>query len=111
VQLLKGVELYGWYYMSVTVHKLLIHGADIIQNCIVPIGNLSEEASEGTAVNGVQSWLNFEMDVLIKTVQATQLEVRENPKQNKQIEQGGLQQWKLEIAELSKQIRELKGEI
>lgn len=40
------VELYGWYYMSATVHKLLIHGADIIKNCIVPIGILSEEASE-----------------------------------------------------------------
>ncbi|XP_026315853.1 uncharacterized protein LOC113227183 [Hyposmocoma kahamanoa] len=41
------VELYDWYYMSATVHKLLIHGADIIEkNNIVPIGTLSEEASE-----------------------------------------------------------------
>lgn len=43
----KYVELYDWYYMSSTVHKLLIHGADIIaSNNIVPIGSLSEEASE-----------------------------------------------------------------
>lgn len=41
------VELYDWYFMSATVHKLLIHGADIIEkNDIVPIGTLSEEASE-----------------------------------------------------------------
>lgn len=43
----KYVELYDWYYMSSTVHKLLIHGGDIIaENAIVPIGSLSEEASE-----------------------------------------------------------------
>ena len=43
----KYVDLYDWYYMSSTVHKLLIHGADIIEkNDIVPIGTLSEEASE-----------------------------------------------------------------
>lgn len=43
----KYVELYDWYYMPSTVHKLLIHGADIIaSNAIVPIGSLSEEASE-----------------------------------------------------------------
>ena len=43
----KYVELYDWFYMSSTVHKLLIHGADIIEkNDIVPIGTLLEEASE-----------------------------------------------------------------
>lgn len=43
----KYVELYDWFYMPSTVHKLLIHGADIIErNDIVPIGILSEEASE-----------------------------------------------------------------
>lgn len=43
----KYVLLYDWYYMSSTVHKLLIYGADIIEkNNIVPIGTLSEEASE-----------------------------------------------------------------
>lgn len=43
----KYVQLYDWYHMSATVHKLLIHGADIIaKNAIVPIGHFSEEASE-----------------------------------------------------------------
>lgn len=41
------VSLYNWYYMSATVHKVLLHGADIITcNAIIPIGDLSEEASE-----------------------------------------------------------------
>lgn len=41
------VELYNWYYMSSTVHTILLHGAEIIaSNAIVPIGSLSEEASE-----------------------------------------------------------------
>jgi hypothetical protein len=40
------VDLYGWYNMSPTVHKLLIHGADIIENAVLPIGQLSEEAQE-----------------------------------------------------------------
>lgn len=42
----KYVELYGWYFMSPTVHKILIHGGDIIDNALVPIGQLSEEAQE-----------------------------------------------------------------
>lgn len=42
----KYTELYNWYYMSATVHKVLIHGADIANVAIVPIGKLSEEASE-----------------------------------------------------------------
>lgn len=40
------VELYEWYYMPVTVHKILIHGADVINCAIVPIGQLSEEVQE-----------------------------------------------------------------
>lgn len=40
------VEKYGWYYMPASVHKLLIHGADIVQNALLPIGQLSEEAQE-----------------------------------------------------------------
>lgn len=39
------VELYNWYYMSATMHKILMHGADIANVAIVPIGKLSEEAS------------------------------------------------------------------
>lgn len=40
------VSKYSWYYMPVTVHKILIHGEDIIKNALVPIGQLSEEAQE-----------------------------------------------------------------
>ena len=40
------VTNYLWYNMSVTMHKLLIHGIDIISNMLVPIGQLSEEALE-----------------------------------------------------------------
>ena len=39
-------EKYQWYYMPVTLHKLLYHGADIIQSSVLPIGQLSEEALE-----------------------------------------------------------------
>ncbi|XP_076663948.1 uncharacterized protein LOC143370380 [Andrena cerasifolii] len=40
------VELYGWYYMPPTVHKILIHGQAIIAHAILPIGQLTEEAQE-----------------------------------------------------------------
>jgi hypothetical protein len=40
------VDLYDWYNMSPTVHKLLIHSADIIDNAVLPIGQLSEEVQE-----------------------------------------------------------------
>lgn len=32
--------------MPVSVHKILFHGKDIIASCILPIGQLSEEAQE-----------------------------------------------------------------
>lgn len=40
------VELYPWYYMPTTVHKILIHGAQIISSALLPIGQMSEEAQE-----------------------------------------------------------------
>lgn len=41
------VKLYGWFYMPASVHKILIHGAKIIDNFgLVPIGLLSEESQE-----------------------------------------------------------------
>lgn len=41
------VDLYHWYYMPASVHKVLAHGAAIIEHFgVVPIGNLSEEAAE-----------------------------------------------------------------
>lgn len=40
------VRVYPWFYLSTTVHKVLIHGAKIISSFLVPIGQLSEEAQE-----------------------------------------------------------------
>lgn len=40
------VELYNWYFMPVTIHKILIHGESIISSSFLPIGYLSEEAQE-----------------------------------------------------------------
>lgn len=41
------VGLYNWYAMPPSVHKILIHGAEIISFFnMIPIGKLSEEASE-----------------------------------------------------------------
>lgn len=37
---------YNWYYMPATLHKILIHGPSIIENSILPVGMLAEEASE-----------------------------------------------------------------
>ncbi|XP_063909076.1 uncharacterized protein LOC135126834 [Zophobas morio] len=45
------VKEYGWYYMPASVHKLLIHGGDIISSAILPIGQLSEEAQEARNKN------------------------------------------------------------
>ena len=40
------VSLYGWYYMPASVHKILLHGSEIISAALLPIGQLSEEAQE-----------------------------------------------------------------
>lgn len=40
------LNLYNWYIMPVTLHKVLLHGTEIIKHCIIPIGQMSEEASE-----------------------------------------------------------------
>lgn len=40
------VNLYPWYYMPVSVHKILLHGNKIIVAAVLPIGMLSEEAQE-----------------------------------------------------------------
>ena len=42
----KFVELYPWYYMPTSVHKILIHGSKIIESSLLPIGQMSEEAQE-----------------------------------------------------------------
>lgn len=40
------VKTFPWYYITPTVHLILIHGPDVIKNGIVPVGQLSEEAAE-----------------------------------------------------------------
>src|SRR6195952_2767429 len=40
------VELYPWCPMTPTLHKVLVHGPDIVENALLPIGQLSEEAAE-----------------------------------------------------------------
>lgn len=40
------VKLYEWYKMPASAHKILIHGADVMDTLLLPIGQLSEEASE-----------------------------------------------------------------
>lgn len=40
------VDTYMWYHMPPTVHKVLIHGAEIVNDCLLPMGELTEEAQE-----------------------------------------------------------------
>lgn len=40
------VKLYPWYYMPPSVHKVLIHGCNIMRKFNKPIGYFSEEAQE-----------------------------------------------------------------
>ncbi|XP_071652458.1 uncharacterized protein, partial [Temnothorax longispinosus] len=42
----KIVKSFDWYYMPTLVHKLLIHGPEIIQHSVLPIGQMSEDAQE-----------------------------------------------------------------
>ena len=40
------IDLYPWYPMTPTLHKILIHSSTVIKHALLPIGQLSEEASE-----------------------------------------------------------------
>lgn len=40
------ISFYNWFYMPASVHKILLHGAKIINHFLIPIGILSEEAQE-----------------------------------------------------------------
>lgn len=42
------LQIYGWYRMSATVHKILIHGADIIKSLPLPAGQFSEDVIEAS---------------------------------------------------------------
>ena len=40
------IEHYSWYHMPQSLHKILIRGADVIQQINIAIGSISEEAQE-----------------------------------------------------------------
>ncbi|XP_025411419.1 uncharacterized protein LOC112684234 [Sipha flava] len=40
------ISKYPWFYLPASVHKILIHETQIVENAILPIGLLSEEAQE-----------------------------------------------------------------
>lgn len=40
------VQTYPWHRMTVTLHKILVHGEEIIENSTLPMGLLSEQAGE-----------------------------------------------------------------
>lgn len=40
------IDLYSWHPMSPTLLKVLIHGPVVIQNALLPIGQLTEEVAE-----------------------------------------------------------------
>lgn len=42
------LDLYRWYYMPSSVHKILVHGCEIIESFSLPIGQLSEDALEAS---------------------------------------------------------------
>jgi hypothetical protein len=42
----KYVRLYPWHPMTQTLHRILIYGAILIQNALLPIGQLSEQPVE-----------------------------------------------------------------
>lgn len=41
-------QLYNWYYMPVSVHKMLMHGKQVIDTLCITIGHASEEGLEAT---------------------------------------------------------------
>lgn len=40
------VNMYGWFYMPSSIHKILIHGKTVLNATSLPIGWMSEEAQE-----------------------------------------------------------------
>lgn len=41
-------DLYNWYFMPISVHKMLMHGSQVIESLCIPVGQASEEGLEGT---------------------------------------------------------------
>lgn len=40
------ISTYPWYNLPSSVHKVLIHGSEVVDHSLVSIGELSEEAAE-----------------------------------------------------------------
>lgn len=55
----KLISLYPWYYLPASIHKVLIHGPDIVSRAMLPIGQLSEEAAESRNKDIKAFRLNF----------------------------------------------------
>lgn len=53
------VALYPWFYMPVTAHKILIHGAEIIKASALPLGMMGEDAAESRNKNYRSDRLNY----------------------------------------------------
>lgn len=53
------IGLYPWHPMTPTMHKILIHGATVIEKALLPIGLLSEEAAEARNKHFRQYRQNF----------------------------------------------------
>ena len=53
------VELYPWFYMPQSVHKVLLHGFMVIERMSLPIGLMSEEAQEASNKNFKKFRENF----------------------------------------------------
>lgn len=64
------ISLYPWYPMPATIHKVLIHGGQIIQNSLLPVGMLGEEASEARNKN----YKNFRLHHSRKSSRSANLE-------------------------------------
>lgn len=47
----KYVATYPWFFMPVTLHKILVHGKSIIEKSALPLGMLSEQAGESKNKN------------------------------------------------------------
>ena len=45
------VKLYSWHPMTPTLHKILLHGLIIIEKALLPIGMMSEEATEARNIH------------------------------------------------------------
>ena len=81
------IALYPWFYMPSSVHKILIHGADMMNHVSLSIGIVSEEAQESrnkdlwnlreqhirknSRKNTMEDWmhsLHFSSDPLISSI-------------------------------------------